>query len=526
MTTIASAVSRAIASSGARTVLASTHADETPPFPLPRRKWSSRGEASPSTTRDPARLVPEQFLELPEHGRDPRTWLKSVDVLVLDSPPLTEFATRYWVPPAHGVVLVVDGERAASARCCRPKTTSSAWAEPSRGVVLNRHRTRIPRLPSLRWPAEYSRPPASAVVARGLVSGAAILFVARVAAMGLGLAQAVLLARHFGTSASTDAFFVGYAVCFLFVAPTETGLMMAFVPAFVHTAEAEGEDMAWSVAAGLARIGLAAMIGVALVLMLASSWLAPLVAPGFDPATQDLVARFVRLLAPIVVLVFVASMLSTTDYISGRYVMPGPPMTVNALAGPASLVLFADRFGIVSLSLGAPGRRRDPVRDAARRLARVAAPARAGRAARTPGAAADRPDARGARGDELVRRAQHDGRPDVRFGARARLRLVPRLRLAGGDGGRQRRRDANGARDDARVVPARRAAPARAAEDAARQGDDGDRLPDPAARVLRRHLPGRAAHGRLRARGVRRGRGRRDRPGAASSTAWGSFRSC
>ena len=188
--------------------------------------------------------------------------------------------------------------------------------------------------------------------ARGLVSGAFILFAARLAAMGLGLLQAVLLATKFGTSASADAFFVGYAVCFLFVSPTETGLMMAFVPAFVQTAETEGEDTAWRVAAGLCRTGLVGLSFVALVLAVTSPLLAPLVAPGFDAATVSLVAQLIRILAPIMVLGFVASLLSTTDYVSGRYLMPGTAMTVNAMAGPVSLVFFADRFGVISLAWG------------------------------------------------------------------------------------------------------------------------------------------------------------------------------
>jgi putative peptidoglycan lipid II flippase len=187
---------------------------------------------------------------------------------------------------------------------------------------------------------------------RKLASGAFILFVARVVAMGLGLAQALLIATKFGTSATADAFFVGYAVCVLFVSPTETGLMMAFVPAFVHTAEKQGEDTAWKVAASLAWIGLGGMAGAALLLASASPLIAPVVAPGFDAATVSLVAHLIRVLSPIVVLVFVASLLSTLDYVAGRYLVPGVAMTVNAMAGPVSLLLFADRYGIVSLAWG------------------------------------------------------------------------------------------------------------------------------------------------------------------------------
>lgn len=194
--------------------------------------------------------------------------------------------------------------------------------------------------------------PTGALPAPRLLSGALILFVARIAAVILGLLQAVLLATKFGTSASADAFFVGYAVCFLFVSPTETGLMMAFVPAFVRAAETEGDDSAWRMAAGLARAGVIGLGCVALALAVTSPWLARLVAPGFDAATVSLAARFIRILAPILVLIFVASFLSTIDYASGRYVMPAVAMTVNAMAGPLSLVFFADRFGITSLAWG------------------------------------------------------------------------------------------------------------------------------------------------------------------------------
>jgi len=195
-----------------------------------------------------------------------------------------------------------------------------------------------------------TRPPAPGV--RRHLSGAAILFVARIAAMAFGLLQAVLLASKFGTSASADAFFVAYAVCFLFVAPTEGGLMIAFVPAFVHTTEAEGEESAWRVAAGLCRIGLIGATSVALLLAVSSPWLAPLLAPGFDEATVTLVALFIRVLSPIVVLVFVAAFLATMDYVSGHYSLPALAMTAHAMAGPASLLLFADRFGIIALAWG------------------------------------------------------------------------------------------------------------------------------------------------------------------------------
>ena len=46
---------------------------------------------------------------------------------------------------------------------------------------------------------------------------------------------------------------------------------------------------------------------------------APLLAPGFGAEAVKMVVQLLRVLAPIIVLMFVAAFLSTTDYITGRF---------------------------------------------------------------------------------------------------------------------------------------------------------------------------------------------------------------
>ena len=89
-------------------------------------------------------IRPGQFLPLPEAGRGPRTWLNTCDLLIVDSPPLTESSTRCWVPRTHGVVLVVDGEKAGVGAVQQARDESSAWAEASLASCWNRYRLRVP----------------------------------------------------------------------------------------------------------------------------------------------------------------------------------------------------------------------------------------------------------------------------------------------------------------------------------------------------------------------------------------------
>jgi len=146
--TIASAVSRAVAQSGTRTVLATAepHGDETPSLPSRslREVVESGGTIAFEDSRCIRLVIPSQFLELPEAGRDPRTWLKNCDLLIVDSPPLTELSTRYWVPRTHGVVLVVDGEKAGVGAVLQARDDIVRLGGSLTGVVLNRYRSRVP----------------------------------------------------------------------------------------------------------------------------------------------------------------------------------------------------------------------------------------------------------------------------------------------------------------------------------------------------------------------------------------------
>lgn len=188
--------------------------------------------------------------------------------------------------------------------------------------------------------------------ARSLISGVAVLFVARLMTAALALFQTMLLATKFGASTSTDAYFIASAICLMFIGPIETALNVAFVPAFVHSAETEGDVAAWRIAAGLFRIGLFVAGGIAFLIVGVAPWLSPFLAPGFDDATTFQVARLIQVMAPTILLAYAAAFLANLDLIEGRYLLPASGMVVGAITAPLALFLFADRYGVLSLAWG------------------------------------------------------------------------------------------------------------------------------------------------------------------------------
>ena len=189
--------------------------------------------------------------------------------------------------------------------------------------------------------------------ARALVSGTALLFAARLLTAGLALVQTMLLASIFGTSASTDAYFVASAVSLMFAGPIETVLNMAFQPVYVHAVESEGQAAAWRIAAGLFRVGLFLTGLLSVVIIALSPWVSVLVAPGFDAVATAQAAQIIRVTAPIIFFIYAASFLASLEFIEGRSFLPSAGMVVSSVTGPLALFWFGRQYGVVALAWGA-----------------------------------------------------------------------------------------------------------------------------------------------------------------------------
>ena len=147
--TLAAAVSRVLAESGKRTVLAVVESMTAEPTPVGAVRLQEAVEAGGAIDFGEPPLVrlhvPRRYTDLPAAARSPRAWLDGFEVMIIDAPILTEFLTGYWVPQVQGVVLVVDGERASVRAVVQAREDLVRLGGTLIGVVLNRHQSPLPR---------------------------------------------------------------------------------------------------------------------------------------------------------------------------------------------------------------------------------------------------------------------------------------------------------------------------------------------------------------------------------------------
>jgi putative peptidoglycan lipid II flippase len=142
-------------------------------------------------------------------------------------------------------------------------------------------------------------------------------------------------------------------VALLFTTPIDTALNLAFQPVFVHAVETDGQAAAWRIGAGVFRAGLLVTGLLSLGIGALAGWICALMAPGFDAAALALAAQIVRIIAPMVFLAYVASFLSSLEFIEGRSFLPSVGMVITAAGGPLALVWLAGRYGVAALAWGA-----------------------------------------------------------------------------------------------------------------------------------------------------------------------------
>jgi Mrp family chromosome partitioning ATPase len=142
---VAAAVARILAEAGKRTVLAVAGPSGQGPEAIPLEDSLRSGGALRFGQPPLVRLqVPDAFLDLPEAARAPARWASGFDFLLVDAPAMPAFLTRYWVPLAQGVILVVDGERTSVRAVAAIRDEIAGLGGALAGVVLNRHRSRVP----------------------------------------------------------------------------------------------------------------------------------------------------------------------------------------------------------------------------------------------------------------------------------------------------------------------------------------------------------------------------------------------
>ncbi|MFH1433730.1 MAG: murein biosynthesis integral membrane protein MurJ [Candidatus Uhrbacteria bacterium] len=187
-----------------------------------------------------------------------------------------------------------------------------------------------------------------------IASAAAIVafmsFVSRI----VGLLRDRILAGEFGAGDMLDTYYAAFKVPDFIFAVLVTGAISAsFIPLFTkRLVSFKGHQAAWKLTNNVVNMIGLAFIVIALVGVLFSGSLSQLVAPGFGPAKQEMVASFMRVMFLSNLVLGVSTVLSSVLQGLKRFFIYSLAPVMYNVGIIAGVIWFVDWFGPIGLAWG------------------------------------------------------------------------------------------------------------------------------------------------------------------------------
>ena len=171
----------------------------------------------------------------------------------------------------------------------------------------------------------------------------------------LGFIRDILLAKIFGASGSTDAFFIAYRIPNLFRELfAEGSISAAFVPVFTESLTNEGKEDAKKLASSVLAFLLAVLSAVCLLGILFAPYIVSVIAPGFikSPEKFDLTVKLTRIMFPFLFFISLASLAKgVLNSLKSFFIPALAPMVLNiSIIGAA--VFLAPHFAVPLAAIG------------------------------------------------------------------------------------------------------------------------------------------------------------------------------
>jgi len=186
-----------------------------------------------------------------------------------------------------------------------------------------------------------------------MARAAGMVMIAFVLSRVLGLVREMVIARQFGTSLELAAYLAAFRVPdFIFYLIAGGALGSAFIPTFTEYLTAGDETDAWELASAVFNLIGLVLAAAAIVAAIFAPLLARLIVPGFDPATQALTARLMRvmLIAPIVF--GVSGLIMGVLHSHQHFLAPALAPAFYNLCIILAAVFLAPRMGVRALAAG------------------------------------------------------------------------------------------------------------------------------------------------------------------------------
>jgi len=165
------------------------------------------------------------------------------------------------------------------------------------------------------------------------------------------LTQAII-AREFGASSLSDAYFAAESVILLLTDLIVVGFTMAFIPAFAKQRAARDEGEARKFANSFGLFSIAVSLALAALVALASPFLAWAIAPGFHGRTRELTVQLLRVMS-----LSIASLGLTAD-LTGllrsdrQFIVPELAQVGYGAALLGAALFLTDELGVMALAWG------------------------------------------------------------------------------------------------------------------------------------------------------------------------------
>ena len=170
----------------------------------------------------------------------------------------------------------------------------------------------------------------------------------------VGLGRQVLVARYFGLNAALDAYNTANKLPDLLFALISGGaLAMAFIPILTETLNGEGRPAAWRLFSRVANLAfVVTAAGAALMAVLALPLVQIVVAPGFTPPQQSLVAALLRLNLLATLVFSISGLVMGVLQAQQHFLLPAIAPLLYNVGQIIGVVVLSPRFGIYGLAYG------------------------------------------------------------------------------------------------------------------------------------------------------------------------------
>ncbi len=218
-----------------------------------------------------------------------------------------------------------------------------------------RHHASRPREAS---PSAAPKPAVGSQFASPLTSRAGLLGAGAVVALFTGLGylglflRDIILARWFGVGADLDAFFLATTIPMFLVSVLSIPLGTMLIPQFLGTKERQSPGDAQRLVSRIAFVYLAAVLVAAAALLASSAPLLKLIGSNFTPEKLRLSQSLLAWMLPILVLSGFVIMNNALLNAIGRFTVPSAAQIAVPVVSILALVLFGEKYGIVSVVAG------------------------------------------------------------------------------------------------------------------------------------------------------------------------------